>query len=138
MLFRSLDAELDAWRVSAAAGASADGRALLDDLRLVDGARARALVDLAVSALDAGRPACALAYGQLALDHESPRAVGPVNSPTLFAVVASAHLRVGRTREALDALDVLDDQWPELAGLDDTLGTLVVLEGLDRRGDSRE
>lgn len=135
---RPLDAEFDAWQKAAAGSAPSDGRALLDDLRLVDGARARTLVDLAVAALDADRPACALALGQLALDHEAPRAIGPVNSPTLFAVIASAQLRVGRTREALDALDVLASGWPETAGLDETLGTLVVLEGLDRRGDSRE
>ncbi len=135
---RAMDAELDAWRVGATAAASPDGLALLHDLRLVDATRARALVDAAVGALDAGRPACALALGQLALDHESPREVGPANSPTLFAVVASADLRVGRTREALDAIDVLAHDAPEVEGLAETLGTLVVLEGLDRRGDSRE
>ncbi|MSQ03615.1 MAG: hypothetical protein EXR71_17315 [Myxococcales bacterium] len=135
---RSLDVELDAWRRTASAAANDDGRALLDDLRLPEGARARLLVEGAVAALEAARPHCALALGQLALDHEAPRLIGPVNSPTLFAVVASAQLHVGRPREALDALDVLAADWPEIAGLDETLNTLVVLQGMDRRGDSRE
>ncbi|GDX81130.1 hypothetical protein LBMAG42_29410 [Deltaproteobacteria bacterium] len=135
---RELDASLDAWRTSASANASPEGRQLLDDLRLVEGARARALVELAVTALESDRPTCALALSHLAIDHESPRAIGPVNSPTLFAALASAELRVGHTREALDAIEVLVAPWPETRGLDETLSTLVVLEGLDRRGDSRE
>lgn len=135
---RELDAGLDTWRTSASASAPPEGRQLLDDLRLVEGARARALVELAITALDSGRPACALALSHLAIDHESPRAIGPINSPTLFAALASAELRVGHTREALDAIEVLVAPWPETRGLDETLSTLVVLEGLDRRGDSRE
>lgn len=135
---RSWDGSLDGWRATLTAGATAEGRELLSDLRLVEGARARTLVQLAVSALGTGRPSCALALGQMALDHESPRQVGPVNSPTLFAVLASAQLGVGRTREALDAIEVLATDWPAVRGLDETLSTLVVLEGLDRRGDSRE
>ncbi len=135
---RAVDAELDAWRTALAGGASPDGRALLDDLRLVESTRARALVDMAVAALESQRPACALALGQLALDHESPRAVGPVNSPTLFAVVASAQLQTGRTREALDAIEPIRAAYPAVATLDETVNTLVVLEGIDRRGDSRE
>ncbi len=135
---RAIDAELDAWRTALAGGAGPDGRALLDDLRLVESTRARALVDMAVAALEAQRPACALALGQLALDHESPRAIGPVNSPTLFAVVASAQLQTGRTREALDAIEPIRSAYPAVATLDETVNTLVVLEGIDRRGDSRE
>ncbi len=135
---RSVDLELDAWRQTASAAANDDGRALLDDLRLTQGARARLLVDRAAAVLDTGRAHCALALGQLALDHEAPRAIGAINSPTLFAVVASAQLQVGRPREALDALDVLAADWPETAGVDETLNTLVVLQGMDRRGESRE
>ncbi len=135
---RALDVDLDVWRLTASAAANDDGRALLEDLQLTEGTRARLLVDRAVAALDTGRPHCALALGQLALDHEAPRVIGPINSPTLFAVVASAHLHVGRPREALDALDVLAADWPETAGVDETLNTLVVLQGMDRRGDSRE
>ncbi len=135
---RDLDADLDGWRATAGSAASPEGRQLLSELRLVEGARARALTDLAIAALAAERPSCALAYGQMAIDYESPRVVGVVNSPTLFAVVASAQLHAGRTREALDAIEVLRTDWPEVAGLDETLSTLVVLEGMDRSGDSRE
>ncbi len=135
---RGWDVTLDAWRATLATGAIPEGQELLNDLRLVEGARARALTALAASALGTGRPSCALALGQLALDHESPRLVGPMNSPALFAVLASAQLGVGRTREALDAIEVLATDWPAVRGLDETLSTLVVLEGLDRRGDSRE
>ena len=53
---------------------------------------------------------------------------------TLFAVVANADLRVGRTREALDAIDALHPTVPEVGGLAETLGTLVeaVAEGVLR------
>jgi hypothetical protein len=135
---RSLDAELDAWKAGLASSASEDGRRLLAELRLVEGARSRALVDLSVAALNARRAGCALALAQLALDHESPRDIGPLNSPTLFAVLANAQLILGRSREALDALEVLVDSYPAVTSIDETIGTLVVLEGLDRRGDSRE
>ena len=135
---RRLDADLDGWRTSAGLAAAVEGRQLLEELRLVQGVRARLLTDLGVAALRAERPTCALAYGQMALDYESPRATGVVNSPTLFAVVASGQLQTGRTREALDAIEVLRADWPEVAGLDETLSTLVVLEGMDRSGDSRE
>lgn len=135
---RGLDRQLDAWKPTLAAGASEDGKALLADLRLVEGFRSRALVDWAVDALEADRPRCALALGEMALDHEHPRAVTPLNSPTLFAVLAQANLRTGRTREALDALEVLVTPFPETTGLDETVGDLAVLVGLDRAGDSRE
>lgn len=135
---REVDAELDAWRTALAGSASNEGRALMQELRLVDATRARALVDMAVVALDQGRPACSLAIGQLALDHESPRAVSPVNSPTLFAAVAASALGVGKSREALDALEPLREAFPAVAPLDETINTLAILEGIDRRGDSRE
>lgn len=135
---RDFDRQLDAWRPALDAAAPDDGRALLNDLRLVEGLRARALVDWAVDALEAGRPRCALAFAELALDHENPRAITPLNSPTLFAVIAQANLRTGRTREALDALEVLVTPFPETTGLDETVGDLAVLAGLDRAGDSRE
>ncbi len=135
---REVDAELDAWRTSLAGSASNEGRALMQELRLVDGTRARALVDMAVRALDEARPACALAIGQLALDHETPRAISPINTPTLFAAVTAAELGLGRSREALDALEPLRHAFPAVSTLDETVNTLVILEGLDRRGDSRE
>ena len=135
---RGLDTEIAAWETQLAGSAPTEGRALLDDLRLVDSTRARALVSLAIEALELNRPGCALALSQLALDHESPRAISAVNSPTLFAVTAQAQLALGHSREALDAIEVLVPHYPAVAALDETIGTLVVLDGLDRRGESRE
>lgn len=135
---RGLDALLDPWAAQLAHGAPPDGQALLADLRLVPATRARVLVGLGQEALVSGRPRCALAYADLALDHESPRAIGPTNPPTLFALLAAANLETGRTRESLDALEVLSGTFPEVAGLDETVGDLSVLVGLTRSGDSRE
>ena len=56
----------------------------------------------------------------------------------LFAVLATANLQTGHTREALDALQVLVGPWPEVTGLDELVGDLAVLEGIHRSGDSRE
>jgi hypothetical protein len=125
-------------RTSLAASASPEGRTLLTDLRLLQVARSHALVDLATEALKTERPGCALALGQLALDHEAPRSTGPINPPTLYAILASAQLSLGRTREALDALAVLDADFPVVNPVEETVGTLAVLEGLDRHGESRE
>ncbi len=135
---RGLDRTLDPSKVQLTAAAPPEGQSLLRDLRLVEGVRSRLLVDAGVEALGGNRPRCALAFAEMALDHESPRAVGPLNSPTLFAVLATANLRTGRTREALDALEVLQTPFPEVIGLDETVGDLAVLQGLDRTGDSRE
>jgi hypothetical protein len=137
-LVRDLDAQLDPWRLRLANEADADGRALLGDLRLVETTRARLLVELSLSATDQGHAQCALAWAELARDHQDPRAVGPVNSPHLFVALAAANLGSGRTREALDALQVLVTAYPEVVGLDDTAGALAVIESIDRRGDSRE
>jgi len=135
---RAFDRQLDPWKVQLVATAPEAGQALLSDLRLVEGLRSRALVDWGVDALGAGRPRCALAFTEMALDHEHPREITPLNPPTLFAVSAAANLRTGRTREALDALEVLVGAYPEIKGLDETVGDLAVLQGLDRAGDSRE
>ncbi len=135
---RAFDRQLDPWKVQLTATAPEAGQALLSDLRLAEGLRSRALVDWGVDALGAGRPRCALAFTEMALDHEHPREITPLNPPTLFAVSAAANLRTGRTREALDALEVLVGAYPELKGLDETVGDLAVLQGLDRAGDSRE
>ncbi len=137
-LVRGFDRALDGWKTALTATAPEAGKVLLDDLRLVDGLRARAIVDWSVEALGEDRPRCALAMAQMALDHEHPRAITPLNSPTLFAVLAQANLRTGHTREALDALEVLVAPFPETTGLDETVGDLAVLAGLDRAGDSRE
>ena len=135
---RALDAVMDPWKVQLGTTASEQGRELLHELRLVEGLRARILSAQAVAALEADRPRCALAYAEMALDHESPRALGPINAPTLYAVMASADLRTGHTREALDALQVLTTPFPETVALDETVGDLAVLLGIDRAGDSRE
>lgn len=137
-LVRAFDRQLDPWAIQLAATAPDAGKSLLTDLRLVEGLRARALVDWAVDALGLDRPRCALAFAEMALDHEHPRELTPLNSPTLFAVSAAANLRTGRSREALDALQVLVGPFPETIGLDETVGDLAVLQGLDRAGDSRE
>lgn len=137
-LVRGLDAILDPWAGQLAAEATDDGKALLNDLRLVPVTRARLLTRLGVDALAERRPACALAYAELARDHQDGRALTPVNSPTLFAVLATANLQTGHTREALDALQVLVGPWPEVTGLDELVGDLAVLEGIHRSGDSRE
>ena len=135
---RTLDAEIEAWETQLGGSVSTEGRTLLDDLRLIDATRSRALVGLAGQALDDHRPGCALALTQLALDHEAPRAISPVNSPTLFAQMAQAELELGHSREALDAIEVLVPHYPAAIALRETIGTLVVLAGLDRQGESRE
>ncbi len=134
---RAFDSQLDAWSTSVAATLSDDGRALLTDLRLVSVARARVLETLAVDSL-AAAPNCALAYALLAQDHADSRAINAVNSPTLFAILASAQLATGHTREALDALEPLTAAFPEIHGLDETVGDLAILQGIHRTGDSRE
>ncbi|MDP2310605.1 MAG: hypothetical protein Q8P18_31590 [Pseudomonadota bacterium] len=137
-LVRAFDRQLDPWKVQLVATAPDAGKSLLTDLRLVEGLRARALVDWGVDALGNDRPRCALAFAEMALDHEHPREITPLNPPTLFALSAAANLRTGRSREALDALEVLRGPFPETMGLDETVGDLAVLQGLDRAGDSRE
>jgi hypothetical protein len=135
---RALDAAVDPWAASLAGSASDEGRALLHDLRLVEGARARRLADEGVAALRAGRHNCARAVASAAIDLADPRTVGPVNHPVLYATLAAADLRAGRTREALDALEVLRAGFPDVQGLDETVEALAVLEGMTRSGDSRE
>lgn len=137
-LARGLDRQLDAWQTVLDASAPEEGKALLHDLRLIPGLRSRVLTAWGVEALRSDHPRCAGAYAELALDHEHPREITPLNPPTLFAVAAAANLRTGRTREALDALQVLSTAYPEIHGLDETVGDLAVLQGLDRNGVSRE
>jgi len=47
-------------------------------------------------------------------------------------------MRLGRTREALDVLVLLEGGYPEVAPLKELVGDLAVLQGLDRQGDSKE
>lgn len=135
---RDLDQALDDWEASALEAAGDDGKAILSDLDLVGVYRSRLLTSWAREALAEGRPHQALAYAQLALDASSARSTGPLNSPSLFVVLADANLRTGRTREALDSLRPLEAAWPTIHGLDETIGDLVILEGLTRLGDSKE
>jgi hypothetical protein len=135
---RALDGVLDAWVHDRMDSASDDGQALLRDLRLAPRFRAEVLLGLARTALDEGRPHQALTLVQLAQDLETPRDIGPVNRPSLFAVMARAQLATGHTREALDALQTLTEAYPEATGTDEIVGDLAILQGLDRQGDSKE
>lgn len=138
-LVRSLDVALDAWAGEQEDALGDDGRALLDDLALVPRLRAEVLLGLARDAIADDRPRQALAMAQLALDLERPREVGPVNLPGLYAVLATANLRTGHTREALDNLHVLTGSpLDEAHGVKEIVGDLAILQGLDRQGDSKE
>jgi hypothetical protein len=134
----TLDAALATWSTAAHDRADADGDALLDDLQLADLWRARVLAAAARAHLQAGEPRSAAALLDLARDLRSPRAVGPVNRPELFALTAWAALETGRAREALDALAPLRPTWPHVEGCVAIVEDLVVLEGMARVGDSRE
>ncbi|MBN1336943.1 MAG: hypothetical protein JXB39_13380 [Deltaproteobacteria bacterium] len=135
---RALDARFDSWTASLHGTVSADGRALLDDLALAAVFRSRVLLAEARVAMRSDQPARALTLALLALDLASARQIGPVNHPGLYAVMAEAQLRTGHTREALDALQVLETLLPGLGGLEEAANDLAVLQGIDRYGDSKE
>ena len=135
---QALDLVLDTWARNQRNSASPEAQGLLEELQLVPKFRAQLLLSLADEALKQGHPKQAVVLVQSALDLNSPRTLGPINSPTHFAVLAQAHLESGHTREALDALEVLARSYPEAVGADEILGDLAVLEGLDRQGDSKE
>jgi hypothetical protein len=134
---RTLATQLERWQ-KAELPKSGDGLQLLDELQLVRQYEGKVLLAWARAALDEGRPHEALTYAQMALDAERSREITPVNGPGLYAVLAEADLRTGRTRESLDALEVLTTRFPEVEGLDETVGDLAILQGLDRQGDSKE
>ncbi len=135
---QQMDARLDTWSTALNASASPDGKALLSDLSLVAVGRSRTLTVLAVDALEHQRADCAMFYAEQALDHASARTISPVNTPTVFAVLAAANIQGGRVREALDALAPLRTAFPESVGVIETTGDLAVALGLDRAGLSRE
>jgi len=138
LIVRALDAAVDPWRKALGDSLTDDGAELLDGLNLPGVLRSRYLLALARHALAADHPRQALAIVQVAMDLEKPRQIGPLNPPGFYAVTAEAQLLTGHTREALDALQVLADAYPELAGVDEVVGDLAILQGLDRHGDSKE
>jgi hypothetical protein len=56
----------------------------------------------------------------------------------LQAILIEAQLRTGHTREALDCIQPLLAAYPAATGLNEVLGDLAILQGLDRYGDSKE
>ncbi|MCB9794925.1 MAG: hypothetical protein H6741_19675 [Alphaproteobacteria bacterium] len=137
-LVRAFDKALDPWLATRLATAEPDGAALLRDLDLGAKLRAGVLLTLARQALRQDRPRQAEALSLMAMDAEQGSTISPVNLPGLFAVLAEARLRTGHVREALDNLQVLVEAWPEITGLDELVGDLAILRGLDRVGDSKE
>jgi hypothetical protein len=135
---RGLRAQLEKWQKAELSGKTSDATQLLDELQLVPQYQSRVLLAWARAALDDDRPHEALVFAQIAVDVERSREITPINAPGIFAVMALADLRTGRTRESLDALQVLTSRFPEVEGLDETIGDLAILEGLDRQGDSKE
>ena len=135
---RELDVQLSAWLQGLESRIPEDGKALLRDLNLGQIYRNQNLLSLAERCLDTDRPRQALALAQMAQDMAHPREIGPLNPPVLFAILAEANVVTGHTREALDYLEVLSEAYPEVLALDETVGDLVVLKGMNRQGDSKE
>lgn len=134
---RGLDVALADWQAAKEAAGVA-GLSLLQELRLVSQYRGHALVAYASRLLDAGQPASARAAALMALDASHGRSISALNPPLLFVCLAEADLRLGRSREALDMLVPLKVAYPGIRGLQETIGDLVVLEGMTRLGDSKE
>ena len=139
---QAFNTTLDAGAAALATNAPAEGRALLHDLGLVEVARSRTLTRLAVNALEAKHPTCAVWYAEQALDHAAARRITPTNSPTVYAVIAAANIQLGHVREALDALNVLrpngSEGYPEALGVIEAVSDLAVQQGMDRHGASGE
>ncbi len=133
---RRLDGALDHWADRLTRTADDDGRALLVDLGLVSRLRQEVVIVQAREAMRQGRFGQAWALLEQARDPSE--GLGPANAPALYALLAEAHLRLGRTREAMDAVQPLVEAYPWLEGTRETLGDWAVLQGLDRRGDSKE
>jgi hypothetical protein len=114
-----------------------EGATIAEELRLFHRFRQEWLVVRARGALADGHARRALTYLELARDHAA-RAIGPENAPAVFALIAEARLRLGHTREALDALHALSAAYPETVGIGEIAGDLAVVQGLDRHGDSKE
>ena len=134
---RAMDAILDATRARLEKTADPDGLALLQQLEPLARLRQEVLVERARRDLRAGHTQRAYATLLLARD-VTERGIGVANGPALFALLAEANLRAGRSREALDALQPLVAVLPEAAATREIVSDLVVLEGMDRTGDSKE
>ncbi|MBT3220638.1 MAG: hypothetical protein HN348_16250 [Proteobacteria bacterium] len=134
---RTLDKKFDKWRTELTDLANDEGDALLADLGLVDRYRQEWLIARSRQALFDNRPNMAISYLEMARD-VSERGVGAANAPALLALLAEAQMRVGHTREALDALQLLSETYPVMTGVREIAGDLAVLQGIDRQGDSKE
>lgn len=134
---RALDDDLGRWRADLTRRASPDGVELLTQLALMERLRAERLTATGRAALDAGQPRRALSLLEAARDAAEP-SISPLNSPSLLALTAHAQLQLGLTREALDTLQPLREGWPETLGLIEVLNDLVVMESMNRQGDSKE
>ncbi|MBN2800007.1 MAG: hypothetical protein JXX28_12745 [Deltaproteobacteria bacterium] len=134
---RQLDSELLRWRADLKERAPAGGEELLTQLTLAERYRVEHLTAAARAAIATSKPRRALALLELARDVSEP-GISPLNSPSLLALTATAQLQLGHTREALDTLQPLREAYPETLGLTEVLGDLVVLESMNRQGDSKE
>lgn len=135
VMVQQLDEHLAAWRV--AQEGHATGMALVRELGLVERLRQHQLTTIARQALLDGRIQQARVWAEASFD-PAEREVGAGNAPTVLTLVAEARLRQGHTREALDALQILVKARPDVGGIVEVVADLSVLEGLDRRGDSKE
>jgi tetratricopeptide (TPR) repeat protein len=115
----------------------AAGQALVADLHLFHGLKQKILLSRARSALNNAQKQAALAYASEAIDISS-RVVGPQNSANAYIVLAHARVDTGRTREAMDALQPILKSHPYIRGVYEQLGDLVVLENINRTGESKE
>jgi tetratricopeptide (TPR) repeat protein len=115
----------------------AAGQALVADLHLFHGLKQKILLSRARSALNNAQKQAALAYASEAIDISS-RVVGPQNSANAYIVLAHARVETGRTREAMDALQPILKSHPYIRGVYEQLGDLVVLENINRTGESKE
>lgn len=134
---RMLDAGLDAVQRRISDVGAPEGLAVVRDLGLVERMRQEWLIVRARRALAESQPFSALTLLEVARDH-AVRTPGPENGPAVYALIALTRLRLGHTREALDALHALAEVRTEVRGLVETTGVLAVLETIDRRGDSKE
>jgi hypothetical protein len=110
----ALDGSLAALSAALDSAAPPEGRALVDELQLVGRLRQEVLLARAREALREEHPQRALALADVAWD-ATHRGVGPGNPPGLASVRALALVRLGRSREALDALAALGPERPEAA-----------------------